>query len=283
MTFRLHSTLVGDPAAPHRVVFLHGLFGRGKNFTTIARGLEPEAQSLLVDLPNHGRSEWTERFDYEQLADLVAERLRAGFDAAEPAGSPQIQSRRDASSPERSAPVDVVGHSMGGKVAMVLALRHPDLVRRLVVVDISPVASGSSRGEFTHLLSSLAGLDLDSLGHRTDAHAALRDAISNDTVRGFLLQNLVRTEGGFAWQPNLRLLHDEIETVMGFPDMTGLQFDGPVLWIRGELSDYVTDADAPVMRALFPKVRRTTVKGAGHWVHSQKPDEVIAALRGFLL
>lgn len=283
MTFRLHSTLVGDPAAPHRVVFLHGLFGRGKNFTTIARGLEPEAQSLLVDLPNHGRSEWTERFDYEQLADLVAERLRAGFDAAEPAGSPQIPGRRDASSPERSAPIDVVGHSMGGKVAMVLALRHPDLVRRLVVVDISPVASGSSRGEFTHLLSSLAGLDLDSLEHRTDAHAALRDAISNDTVRGFLLQNLVRTEGGFAWQPNLRLLHDEIETVMGFPDMTGLQFDGPVLWIRGELSDYVTDADAPVMRALFPKVRRTTVKGAGHWVHSQKPDEVIAALRGFLL
>lgn len=283
MTFRLHSTLVGDRAAPHRVVFLHGLFGRGKNFTTIARGLEPEAQSLLVDLPNHGRSEWTERFDYVQLADLVAERLRAGFDAAEPAGSPQIPGGRDASSSERPAPVDVVGHSMGGKVAMVLALRHPDLVRRLVVVDISPVSSGSSRGEFTHLLSSLAGLDLDSLEHRTDAHAALRDAISNDTVRGFLLQNLVRTDGGFAWQPNLRLLHDELETVMGFPDMTGLQFDGPVLWIRGELSDYVTDADAPVMRALFPKVRRTTVKGAGHWVHSQKPDEVVAALRGFLL
>ena len=100
-----------------RVAFLHGLFGRGRNFSRIAQDLEPEAQSLLVDLPNHGQSGWTEGFDFVEIADLVAEHLRAGF-AAE-------------------GPVDVVGHSMGGKVAMVLALRHPDLVRRLVVVDIS--------------------------------------------------------------------------------------------------------------------------------------------------
>ena len=137
-SFQLHSTLVGDPASETKVVFLHGLFGRGRNFTRIAAGLEPEAQSLMIDLPNHGRSEWTEHFDYAQMADLVAAHLREGLAAA--------------------GQVDVVGHSMGGKVAMVLALRHPDLVRRLVVVDISPVSSGGSRGEFQHLLGVACGV-----------------------------------------------------------------------------------------------------------------------------
>jgi pimeloyl-ACP methyl ester carboxylesterase len=259
----VHSAVVGDAAAEGRVVFLHGLFGRGRNFSRIAAGLQPEARSLLVDLPNHGRSAWTEGFDYAGTADLVAEHLRAGFAAA--------------------GPVDVVGHSMGGKVAMVLALRHPELVRRLVVVDISPSASGSTRGEFGHLLSALAGLDLRALERRTDAHEALRAGIPNDTVRGFLLQNLQQDDGGFSWQPNLRLLRDELEAITGFPDVSGLGFDGPVLWIRGERSGYVSDADAPAMRELFPRTVRMTVRGAGHWVHSERPDEVIAALRSFLL
>lgn len=259
----IRSALVGDPAAPRRIVFLHGLFGRGKNFSSIAAGLEPEAQSLLVDLPNHGASQWTEHFDYREIADLLAAHLREGFAADEP--------------------VDVVGHSMGGKVAMVLALRHPDLVRRLVVVDIAPVASGASRGEFTHLLDSLAALDLATVERRSDADAALAGPIPNRGVRGFLLQNLKRDDGGFAWEPNLRLLRAEIETVMGFPDTGDARFTGPVLWIAGERSGYVTDADAPVMRELFPKTRRMTVHGAGHWVHSERPAETIAALRAFLL
>lgn len=261
-TSGIHSTLVGDDGASHRVVFMHGLFGRGKNFTRIAAGLAPEAQSLLVDLPNHGESGWTPHFDYVDMADRVAEHLRAGF-AAE-------------------GPVDVVGHSMGGKVAMVLALRHPDLVRRLAVIDISPVGGEASTSEFPHLLSSLAGLDLESLTSRNDAQEALREKIPNNTVRGFLLQNLQRVEGGFAWQPNLPLLNDEIDAVMGFPEMGDLQFSSPVLWIRGDQSDYVTEAAAPVMRGLFPKTVRVTIRDAGHWVHSQKPDETIAALRGFL-
>lgn len=260
----LHSILVGeDRGGAERVVFLHGLFGRGKNFTRIAAGLQPEAVSLLVDLPNHGQSGWTEHFDYAQLADLVADHLREGFAAL--------------------GPVDVVGHSMGGKVAMVLALRHPELVRRLVVVDISPTASASSRGEFSHLLDSLAGLDLAAIESRGQADEQLRGAIRSDGVRGFLLQNLVRENGGFAWEPNLRLLRAELEAIMGFPEQGDRRYEGPVLWIRGDRSDYVGDDDAPAMRALFPKARRVTIRGAGHWVHSEKPDEVIAALRGFLL
>ena len=266
----INSTVVkDDSAAPtHRVVFLHGLFGRGRNFASIAAALGPEAESLLVDLPNHGKSSWTEGFDYTEMADAVAEHLRENFAAG--------------------GPVDVVGHSMGGKVAMVLALRHPDLVRRLVVLDISPVTAVSGRGEFEHLLSSLKGVDLSAIHQRSDADEALREPIPQTGVRSFLLQNLTRASaemGGsqFVWEPNLQLLHTELPAIMGFPDMGECQFTGPVLWVRGGRSDYVTDDDAPAMRALFPKTVRITVRGAGHWVHSEKPEEVIAALRGFLL
>lgn len=258
------ATRSAEGTAPEQsVVFLHGLFGRGKNFTTVAAGLLPEAESLLVDLPNHGQSPWTEHFDFIEIADLVAAHLRESFAA--------------------DGPVDVVGHSMGGKVAMVLALRHPDVVRRLVVIDISPVEAPGGRGEFEHLLSSLAAVDLGALTSRRDAQDALRAAIPNDRVRGFLLQNLGREGDTFAWEPNLTLLHAELSTIMGFPDLAGARFDRPVLWLRGERSDYVTNADVAPMRALFPKAVRMTVRGAGHWVHSEKPAETIAALRAFLL
>lgn len=263
-TLAVHSVVSGAPAA-QRIVFLHGLFGRGRNFSKIATALAPEAQSLLVDLPNHGKSAWTEGFDYAEMADLVAAHLRGGFAA--------------------DGPVDVVGHSMGGKVAMVLALRHPDLVRRLVVVDISPVNSPSSRGEFQHLIDSLAGVDLASISSRSDADAALLELIPNIGVRGFLLQNLKRGAGGsgFEWEPNLALLRAELPTIMGFPEMTGSMFEGAVLWIRGGKSDYVKDEDGPAMRALFPSTILVTIRESGHWVHSEQPEETLAALRSFLL
>lgn len=266
----IHSTSVGSETegASHRAVFLHGLFGRGKNFSSIASGLLPEVQSLLVDLPNHGQSGWVDDVDYRLIADLVAEHVREGFAA--------------------DGPVDVIGHSMGGKVAMVLALRHPELVRRLAVLDISPVGSGAARGEFHHLLGALSSLDLVSLQTRAEAGAALKEQIPNSVVRGFLLQNLKRGVGehgetGFHWEPNLALLYSELETIMGFPETGAAEFSGPVLWVRGERSSYVTDADVPVMRALFPRTRRMMVRGAGHWVHSEKPAEIISALRAFLI
>lgn len=260
---RLHSTHSGDADAPRRVVFIHGLFGRGRNFSRIATGIQPEAQSLLIDLPNHGQSDWTDRIEYPQIADLIAKHLREDFAS--------------------HGPVDIVGHSMGGKVAMVLALRHPGLVRRLIVLDISPAEATSSRGEFQHLLDSLASLDLDTVERRSDADEALKEKIDHPTVRGFLLQNLKRGDDGFSWEPNLTLLRAELETIMSFPHMGAVTFDGPVLWIGGGKSNYVTDDDEPAMRALFPRTIRMTVKEAGHWVHSEQPEQIIAALRHFLL
>lgn len=242
------------------VVFLHGLFGQGKNFTQIAKALSPELRSVLVDLPNHGASEWTETFDYVEQADLVAEHLR--------------------STVANDGPVHLVGHSMGGKIAMVLALRHPELVSRLAVVDVSPVAR-ESMDEFDHLISSLSRLDVDQLSSRAEADEFLKDPIPEKMVRGFLLQSLIRSGDGFRWRVNLNLLHESLPTVGSFPEFGGERFDNPVLWIAGANSDYVQEEYEPAMRELFPRVSLTTIKDAGHWVHAEKPEVFSAVLRAF--
>ncbi len=255
----IHATEIGTEGP--RVVFLHGLFGQGKNFTQAAKALVPDLRSVLVDLPNHGRSAWTETTDYEVVADAVAAWLRTTY-ADEPASH-------------------VVGHSMGGKVAMVLALRHPDLVDRLVVSDISPARSEGA-GEFEHLLDSLARLDLPALTRRSDADEQLAPHISSAAVRGFLLQNLRSSDDGFAWQANLDLLRRELGVIGGWPEIDAT-FDHPVLWLAGEHSDYVRPEHEEPMRALFPRTRLATIKGAGHWVHSEQPEAFESALRVFLL
>jgi len=255
----IHSTEVGDGDADRRVVFLHGLFGQGRNFTGIAKALQPDLSSVLVDLPHHGRSEWTDSVAYEDLADEVADWWRATYDGA---------------------PAHLVGHSMGGKTAMVLALRHPDLVRRLVVVDIAPAPSEGA-GEFEHLLDSLATVDLGALERRGDADDQLREKIPDERVRGFLLQNLRHTSEGWRWQANLDLLRSELSTIGGFPEIDAT-FDHPTLWMAGERSGYVGEEHEEQMRRLFPRTTTVTVKGAGHWVHSEQPEAFVSALRVFL-
>lgn len=267
-TVALHSLTVGERAAgdgssdaPAELVFLHGLFGQGRNFTTVAKALAPGAVSELIDLPNHGRSDWSQDVGYVATADAVAEHLRAR-------------------NPNR-LPVHLIGHSMGGKVAMVLALRHPDLVDRLVVVDIAPAASNGV-GEFEHLLDSLARLDLDQVERRADADRLLSDDIRSVAVRSFLLQNLRGEKQNWRWQANLDLLRARLDEIGGWPSIEG-GFEGPVLWVAGEKSDYILPEHDAAMRRLFPRSVKVSVKGAGHWVHSEQPDRFIATLRSFLL
>lgn len=260
----LHATDVGDRGAG--IVFLHGLFGQGRNFTQIAKALQPEFRGLLVDLPNHGRSPWTAHLDYVEMADTVAALLRERFSDTR---------------------VHLVGHSMGGKTAMVLALRHPDLVDRLVVADISPVAM-PDRGEFEHLLDSLAALDLARVERRADADRLLTESIPDTRVRGFLLQNLRPADDSspdagpaWRWQANLDLLRGELDVLGGFPGMDA-EFARPTLWLAGERSGYVRPEHETEMRRLFPKTVLVTVKGAGHWIHSERPEAFTSALRTFL-
>jgi pimeloyl-ACP methyl ester carboxylesterase len=269
---RLATRTLGE-AGPH-VVFVHGLFGQGKNWTTIAKGLADGHRVTLVDLPNHGHSPWTDRVDYLDMAELLATELE-----------------------RLGEPVTLVGHSMGGKVAMQLALRRPELLRALVVVDIAPVEYPLTGGRtddpdeeaspFAAFIEAMRGMDLDQLASRAEADEALRAAVPSRMVRSFLLQSLSRESSGegpdWRWRLNLELLERDLGELRGFPDPPqGASFDGPVLWVGGANSTYVLDEDRPHMDALFPATRLVRVKNAGHWVHSEQPEVFLETLRRFL-
>jgi pimeloyl-ACP methyl ester carboxylesterase len=268
---RLATRTLGE-SGPH-VVFVHGLFGQGKNWTTIAKGLADAHRVTLVDLPNHGHSPWTDRVDYLDMAEMLATELE-----------------------HLGEPVTLVGHSMGGKVAMQLALRRPELLRALVVVDIAPVEYPLQGGRtddpdeeaspFAAFIEAMRTMDLDALTTRIDADAALRTAVPSRMVRSFLLQSLVR-EGsggeGWRWRLNLELLERDLGELRGFPEPPpGAAYGGPVLWIAGANSAYVLDDDRPHMDALFPATRLVRIKNAGHWVHSEQPEVFLETLRRFL-
>ncbi len=254
----VHTTSLGESGSP--VVFLHGLFGQGKNWTQIGKALTPEHRVLLVDLPHHGRSAWSDSFDFVAIADQVAQALSA------------------------DDPVALVGHSLGGKVAMVLALRHPELVERLCVVDVAPVAYDHME-EFAGYIEAMQALNLGSLTQRGEADAALEKAVPKASVRAFLLQNLRREDDGWRWQLNLDVLGSDLKALSGWPEdeLAGLTpYDGPVLWMDGENSHYVREEHAATMDRWFPRNRRVTVKGAGHWVHSEQPEVFVEVLRQFV-
>jgi pimeloyl-ACP methyl ester carboxylesterase len=263
-----HSTSLGDQGS--RVVFLHGLFGQGRNWTQIGKALahpsetQPERADqhrvLLVDLPHHGRSSWADHFDYVEVADQVAELLSA------------------------DDPVALVGHSLGGKVAMVLALSRPELVERLCVVDVSPVAY-DRLSDFAGYVAAMRGLDLGSLSTRGAADDALSGAVPDPTVRAFLLQNLRRDGDGWRWQANLEVLGADLSVIGSWPEdqLAGTApYTGPVLWLAGARSDYIRPEYAGAMDRWFPRNRLVTVKEAGHWVHSEQPEVFVEILRRFL-
>lgn len=263
----LHTRSMGT-AGP-RVAFLHGLFGQGRNWNQIAKSVsgpeQADARCLLVDLPDHGRSPRSEQFSYQGYAAAVAATL------AEAAPGEQWT---------------VVGHSLGGKVAMLVALLHPELVERLVVVDIAPKDYGTL-ARFEGYINEMLRLPLDEIESRGDAEERFQE--SDPGVKAFLLQNLRREGEGWRWQANLDLIAADAaqgssSRIAGWPTMADevAPFDGPVLWIAGGESRYVKDEDSDVMRSLFPRVRQLTVKGASHWVHTDAPDVVVAALRRFI-
>ncbi|TQN40768.1 pimeloyl-ACP methyl ester carboxylesterase [Blastococcus colisei] len=268
---RLATRTVGESGP--RVVFVHGLFGQGRNWTTIAKGLADGHRVTLVDLPNHGHSPWTDRVDYLDMAEMLATEFE-----------------------HLGEPVTLVGHSMGGKVAMQLALRRPELLRALVVVDIGPVEYPLTGGRtddpdeeaspFAAFIAAMRAMDLDALTTRADADEALKTAVPSRMVRSFLLQSLVR-EGadgdGWCWRLNLELLERDLGELRGFPEPPpGATYDGPVLWVAGANSTYVLDEDRPHMDALFPATRLVRIKNAGHWVHSEQPEVFLATVRRFL-
>lgn len=264
-----HRVLDQDPEAGNpRIAFCHGLFGQGRNWTSIAKALSDRYSAALIDMPNHGRSEWTESVDYQVVGDLLADFLReiGGDDSW-----------------------SLVGHSMGGKIAMMVALRHPELVRQLCVVDVAPV-DYRGKSEFARYVEAMRSVDLSSLRSRGDADAQLQHGVPDPTVRSFLLQNLrngADRGAGWHWQMNLRLLGDQLDQLSDWTDPVSgdghpAVYRGPTVWIGGADSDYIKPEYAEPMRQLFPQVRSVTIKGARHWVHSEQPEVFLQVLRRFL-
>jgi len=234
------------------LLVVHGLFGSARNWSVISKRLSDDRHVVTVDMRNHGESAWSDRHTYNDLArDLV-----------------EIVGKFGGS-------MDVLGHSMGGKSAMVLALTHPNLVNRLLVADIAPV--GYSHTQIP-LINAMKSLDLAQIEKRSDADRLLSDAIPEPSVRAFLLQSLdVKAK---KWRLNLDALAENMDHIIGFPDVRGI-YSGPTFFLSGATSNYVLHEHKPKIRTLFDTPYFAKIPGAGHWLHAEKPREFEASIRAF--
>lgn len=255
MNLPLHAQRYGEQGGP--LLILHGLFGSSRNWQSIARQLAETHQVFTLDLRNHGDSPWHSQMDYPAMA----EDLRCFMDSQD------------------LAQVALLGHSMGGKVAMYFALLYPQRVSRLIIIDIAPVAYQHS---FRDLIQAMRHLDLDQVQQRREADAALTPAIPNQGVRQFLLQNLVSdATGGLRWRLNLAVLEKAMPTLLDFPDCEGLIYSAPTLFLGGEKSTYLQTDAYPRIRQLFPQVTIQHIANAGHWIHAEQPQHLLARLRSW--
>ncbi len=239
------------------LVILHGVFGSANNWKRIAADLAGNHRVLVVDLRNHGDSPWAESMSYPEMADDVAAVIGR----------------------EAGGRATVIGHSMGGKAAMWLALSAPERVERLVVVDIAPVAYSERLSAY---VAAMQAVDLAAVTRRADADAQLREAVPDAGIRAFLLQNLRLDADGARWRLNLDVLAAEMGTISDFPDPGERTYDGPTLFVKGAKSDYIRDAHRAAIARHFPNARARVVPGAGHWVHVEALEAFLRALRSFL-
>ncbi len=244
------------PSGKPPLLIVHGLFGSGRNWGVIARRLADSRDVVAVDQRNHGSSPWSDRHDYPAMADDLAEVIR------------HIGGR-----------ADVLGHSMGGKAAMQLALTQGGLIRRLVVADIAPVAYDHDQ---TRHIDAMRALDLTGVTTRGEADRRLADTVAEEGLRAFFLQSLdLKAEGGARWRLNLDALEASMPAIVGWPGTTGV-FDHPTLFLNGADSHYVKPEYRETIRALFPAGRFAKIPGAGHWLHAEKPREFEETVRVFL-
>ena len=241
----------------HPLIILHGLFGMLDNWRTIARMLEDKYQCILVDLRNHGRSPRNSEMNYKVMAEDIHElmehlRIEHAF---------------------------VLGHSMGGKVAMQFTLTYPELVDKLIVVDISP-----KKYPIVHKseIKAIQSIDPAQINERNEAEKILTQFLGDDqaTIQ-FLMKNLTRLpEGGFEWKANMPVLISNYDQLMQPIESTSI-FDKPVLFIRGDRSESLKEEDWQSILVLFPKAQLTTLP-AGHWVHADQPEMFKNIVASFL-
>ena len=232
------------------------MLGSGSNWRTLSRQFGETRPTYAVDMRNHGESPHHPEMSLELMAEDVAHFAET----------------------VSGAPVDLIGHSLGGKVAMQLALTQPFLVAKIVIVDIAPRAYSPGHRV---ILDALLGLDVATLNSRGEAVERLREAIPSKATRSFLAKNLDRTDdGSYEWQIGLREISDNYDALLC--ETRGGVFHGPTLFIHGEKSEYVQESDQPLIDTRFPNNQTHTVKNAGHWVHADRPAEFFEVVSGFL-
>ena len=251
---KLHFKETGQGRA---VVLLHGLFGSSDNWHPIARRLAQDFQVFALDQRNHGQSPHSNEMNYPLMAADVNRFMAAcGLDAAL-----------------------VIGHSMGGKTAMQLALQFPERVEKLVVADMAPRAYAPAHEK---IFAALLALDLPRFQTRQQIEDALAPEVPNLVLRRFLLKNLGRNDAGeFFWKINLRGLAENYLR-LGQSLAVPAPFKKPALFIRGGKSNYLKPEDEPLIRELFPQAQIQTIAAASHWVHADEPAEFLRRLLDFL-
>lgn len=248
----LNTTRYDGPEGSIPLVIAHGLFGSSRNFAGVARSLSETRTVITVDMRNHGESPWADSHAYPDLAADLAEVI------------------------DSLGTADLMGHSMGGKASMVLALTRPQGLRRLIVADIAPVAYNHSQ---TDKIDAMETLDLSSITRRSEADRQLVDLGIAPGYAGFFTQSLDLPN--HRWRFNLAVLRKEMDRLVGFPDIDG-RFDGPALFLSGGASDYVRPAHRDRIKTLFPKAVLAKLPGAGHLLHADRPKEFLAAVSAFL-
>jgi pimeloyl-ACP methyl ester carboxylesterase len=253
MMLHRHSYGAGPP-----LLLLHGLFGSGRNWHSIATRLGDRFAVHAVDARNHGRSPQAAGMSYADMADDVRELIEGlGHDR-----------------------VTLVGHSMGGKTAMLLALTDPALVEQLVVVDIAPVAYPL---RFMDLIDAMQAAPLFEMQRRAEVDQWLAKRIPDASLRLFLLQNLSAGDGGLAWRVNLAAIRAALPALMAMPEVpAGARYPGPTCFIRGSESAAVQPEHYAAIHALFPGADIETIAGAGHLPHTEQPAAFLTALEQFL-
>lgn len=237
------------------MIILHGLFGSSDNWMSVAKVLAESFEVYVIDQRNHGQSFHAPEHNF----DVMAKDLQ-GFITENEIADPII-----------------LGHSMGGKVAMNYALEHPKKVDRLIVVDISP------RGYKVHhdqILDGLKAIKVKEITSRKEADDQLLPFVPEAGIRQFLLKSLSRSKEGFEWLLNIDAIDKNIGQIVG--EIKGEPASLKALFIKGATSNYIRDIDLPIIQSLFPNSEVVTIEQAGHWVHAEKPEEFIRAVNSFL-
>ena len=239
------------------LIILHGLFGSLENWHSISQKLAADFQVFAVDQRNHGRSSHAPGMNYQLMAEDLKE-----FLANQQLGA-----------------INLLGHSIGGKTAMLFALTYSELVQKLIIVDIAPRAYSDRHRE---ILNALSSLNLSSFKSRAQMESQLAPSIPDLAVRRFLLKNIKRDqEGAFYWQMNLPTIEANYAR-LSEAISSQRSFEKPTLFIRGERSNYIRAQDLPVIEKLFPQVKYCKIAAAGHWVHAEAPEPFLRTVREFL-